>query len=120
MKNITDTQAIELFKNNPISKGSTLTPYKLIVGGIITHKDWLKALKHNTNKDSESFEFLEHKLINTRFGKKILDFIRPFGYQEFRLGKAFKKRSKDCELESIKLINLPILPCIDTEKPISK
>lgn len=111
MINITDTQALELFKNNPITKGSTLTPYKLIIGGIITYKDWLNALKHNNNKDIENLEFLEHRLANTAFGKKVIGFIKPLGYEEFRLGKEFKNRSEDFNMEAIKLINLSIGIC---------
>lgn len=108
MKNITDIQALELFKNNPVSKGSPLTPYKLIVGGVITYKDWLGALKHNVNKDIEKFEPSHHIVSNTKFGKKVREFIKPFGFEDFMFGYKFNTRSEDCDLESIKLINLTI------------
>jgi hypothetical protein len=93
-----------MLDEDPIFKKG-LTAYNLIVNGIVTYEDWLKALRKYDDPQYDNYidsDFMK----NTAFGKKFLNYLETLGWTEIYPGYKFSKRSLDTNLESIKLINM--------------
>ena len=105
MAKIPIEEAHILICNDPIFKKG-LTPYNLIINGVVTYKDWQNAMKKHKDPDDDRWARDGHRFNSTAFGRKLLKYVRKLGWTDIEPSYIFKKRSMNTELEAVKLINM--------------
>jgi len=101
-------EACNLLDQDPVCNKGFVTPYILIVKGIVQYKDWVKALERYRDRYSEKFHSNYDLFQDTAFGLKLKKYVNKLGWDGFEVAPQFRRRSDDTVLESIRLINMKL------------
>jgi len=100
-------RASENYNGNVLCRKG-ITPFSLIINGIITYNDWLNALRDNPRTEDEHLCTDGHNTHESSFGYKLTSFLNILGFDSYQFSKSFKNRSNDHDLESIQLIHIKL------------